>query len=243
MMTELRTIRDTVNPDEILLVADSMTGQDAVKVATHFNETLSIDGIVLTKMDGDTRGGAAISIKAVTGKPIKYIGTGEKLDALEKFYPDRLASRILGMGDVLSLIEKVQQNVDIEEAKKMEKKFLESAFTFDDFLSQLEQLKKMGPFSQLLDMVPGISGKIDPGDIDQNALNKIEAIICSMTREERRNPRIIDGSRRKRISKGSGTTVQDVNRLIKQFEEMRKMMKRMKKMKFGKMFPGMMPFR
>ena len=242
MMGELQRIRKAVSPHEILLVADSMTGQDAVNVASSFDELLAINGVVLTKMDGDTRGGAAISIKAVTGKPIKYLGTGEKLDALEIFHPDRLASRILGMGDVLTLIEKVQQNVDMEEAQKMEKKLLQDAFTFDDFLVQLQQIKKMGPFSQILDMIPGMSGKIKPDDVDPSALGKIEAIICSMTLKERRNPRIINGSRRKRISKGSGTTVQDVNRLIKQFEEMRKMIKRFKKMKMGKIMPGMTPF-
>ncbi|GAF16789.1 signal recognition particle, subunit Ffh SRP54 [Bacillus sp. JCM 19046] len=223
LMAELSEIKATVNPDEILLVVDSMTGQDAVNVAESFNEQLSITGAVLTKLDGDTRGGAAISIKAVTNTPIKFAGMGEKIDQLEPFYPDRMASRILGMGDVLSLIEKAQSNVDEEKAKELEKKLRTMDFTFDDFLEQLEQVKSMGPLEDLLGMMPGMNKKgMKDLKVDEKQLVRVEAIVKSMTPLEKRDPSVINGSRRKRIAKGSGTTIQDVNRLLKQFEDMKK---------------------
>ena len=228
LMGELASIRNEVHPHEILLVVDAMTGQDAVNVAQSFQEQVGIDGIVLTKMDGDTRGGAALSIKAVTGKPIKFIGTGEKMDALEPFFPDRLASRILGMGDVLTLIEKAQEAVDLDDAKRLEEKMRKEGLDLDDFLQQMQQMRKMGPLDQLLKMIPGMS---ELGDIqvDENDMKRIEAIIQSMTKEERRKPEIINGSRRKRIAMGSGTRVQDVNRLLRDFESTRKMMKQLTK--------------
>ena len=217
-----------VSITEILLVVDAMTGQDAVTVAQSFDRDLDITGVVLTKMDGDTRGGAALSIKAITGKPIKFTGIGEKIGDIEPFYPDRIASRILGMGDVLSLIEKAQEAVTEEEAKALEKKFRENSFTFDDYLSQIENLKKMGSIKDLLGMIPGLSGKIKNLDIDENQILVNKAIIQSMTKEERQNPDIIKASRRQRIAKGSGTSVQQVNQLLKQFEQSKEMMKQFK---------------
>ncbi len=243
MMQELEAIKKTVKPHEILFVADGMTGQDAVNAAKEFQERLDYDGVVLTKMDGDARGGAALSIRAVTGKPIKFIGTGETLDAVEPFYPDRMASRILGMGDIVSLVEKAQETLDVEKAQKLEQKLRRNEFTLEDFYDQLQQLKKMGPLEQLLGMIPGLSKQIRNVQVDEKALVRIEAIINSMTPEERRNPKIINGSRRKRIARGSGTRVQDVNQLLSQFEQMRKMIKRMKGKKFRGMFtPGNFPF-
>jgi signal recognition particle subunit SRP54 len=225
MMKEVEAIKTAVTPDEILFVVDAMTGQDAVNTAQAFNERLNFDGAVLTKMDGDARGGAAISLRATVGKPIKFISTGEKLDALEKFHPDRLASRILGMGDVVTLVEKAQQQFDREKAVKLEDKLRKSQFTLEDFLEQLLEVKKMGPLSQVLGMLPGMNRLPAGANIDDTALVRIEAIIRSMTHEERRKPAIINGSRRKRIASGSGTSVQDVNRLMKQYDQMQKMMK------------------
>ncbi len=245
LMQELKDIKSSVKPHEILLVVDAMTGQEAVNVAETFNNDLGLDGVVLTKLDGDARGGAALSIKAVTGCPIKFIGMGEKLEALEPFYPDRMASRILGMGDVLSLIEKAQTTFDLEEAKRMEKKLRKDEFTLDDFLSQMQQVKKLGSLDQILGMIPGmgdIKKKLGDQELDLNGkeMRQIEAIITSMTPQERADITIINGSRRKRIAKGSGTRVQDVNKLLKQFGEMRKMMKKMKKMQKGKKgLPGL----
>jgi signal recognition particle subunit SRP54 len=225
-MGELSNIKSSVNPTEILLVVDAMTGQDAVNVAKTFNELLDITGVVLTKMDGDTRGGAALSVKYITGKPIKFVGTGEKLDALELFYPDRMASRILGMGDILSLIEKAEAAYDEKNAKELEKKIRESTFTLDDFLMQMRQLKKMGNLDQLLGMIPGMNtGALKDKHIDEDQMKRTEAIILSMTMKERVNPDVINGSRRKRIALGSGTTVEDVNKLLRQFDQMKKMMK------------------
>ena len=226
LMQELKSIKEDVKPHEILLVVDAMTGQDAVNVAESFNNDLGLDGVILTKMDGDARGGAALSVKAVTGCPIKFVGAGEKLEALEPFYPDRMASRILGMGDVLTLIEKAQTAFDTEEAKKMEKAFRKNEFTLDDFLSQLNQVRKLGSFENILGMIPGMGGlkkKLGDVDIDMNGkeIKHIEAIIRAMTPEEKRNTKIINGSRRKRIAMGSGTKVQEVNKLLKQFEEMK----------------------
>jgi len=205
---------------------DSMTGQDAVNSAKAFNETMNFDGIVLTKLDGDARGGAALSIRSVVGKPIKFISNGEKTDSLEVFYPDRLASRILGKGDVISLVEKAQQSFDDLEAEKLEEKLRKNKFDFDDFLKQIKVIKKMGSLSSLLGMIPGLNAQIKNAQVDDNALVRVEAIINSMTRSERGNPKILNGSRRKRIARGSGTSIQDVNRLLKQFEEMKKMMSR-----------------
>jgi signal recognition particle subunit SRP54 len=234
LMDELKDIKSEVKPHEIMLVVDSMTGQDAVNVAETFNTELGIDGIILTKLDGDTRGGAALSVRAVTGKPIKYIGVGEKLTDLEPFYPDRLASRILGMGDVLSLIEKAQANFDEDKLKKLEKKIKSQEFNLEDFLDQLEQMKNMGPLNQILEMMPGVSNKsLKNLNVDEKELVHIEAIIQSMTAEERKNPSIIKGSRRKRIAKGSGTSVQAVNKLLKQFEQTKKMMKQLSGMEKG----------
>ncbi len=230
LMEELQNIKAAVKPHEILLVVDSMTGQDAVNVAESFNEKLGVDCIILTKLDGDTRGGSALSVKAVTGKPIKFAGMGEKLSDLEPFFPDRMASRILGMGDVLSLIEKAQEAFDEKKALELEKKMRTQQFTLDDFLDQMQQLKKMGPLSQILSMIPGFNANaLKDLDMDDNEkkMARIEAIIKSMTKQERNDPSIINGSRRKRIAAGSGTTVQEVNRLLKDFEEMKKMMKMM----------------
>ncbi len=226
LMDELKDIKKAVNPTEILLTVDSMTGQDAVNVATTFNEKLDISGVILTKLDGDTRGGAALSIKAVTNKPIKFCGTGEKMDDLEPFYPDRMASRILNMGDVLTLIERAQESINEEEAKKMEKKLRENSFTLDDYLVQFSQLKKMGNVSELLNMIPGASKlKLDQNSIDEKTMERNKSIILSMTKEERQNPDIIKGSRKKRIASGSGTTIQDVNILLKQFFQAKDMIK------------------
>ena len=234
LMAELTNIKDSVNPTEILLVVDAMTGQDAVNVAQSFNEQLNIDGVILTKMDGDARGGAALSVRAVTGKPIKFVGMGEKLSELEEFHPERMASRILGMGDVLSLIEKAQENLDEEKMRKMEKKFRKAEFDLEDFLDQLQQMKKMGSFRDILGMLPGINTKmLDQVNFDEREFVRMEAIVQSMTLKERRNPDILNASRRKRIAAGSGTQVQDINRLIKQFEESKKMMKQMAGMQKG----------
>ena len=228
LMGELKEVKDTVSPTEILLVVDSMTGQDAVTVAQSFNEQLDVTGVILTKLDGDTRGGAALSIRAVTGKPIKFCGTGEKVSDIEPFYPDRMASRILGMGDVLTLIEKAQEAVSEQQAKEMEKRFRENTFTLDDFLVQFNSIKKMGSISDLLGMVPGMSKlKISEKDIDEKRIDRFKAIICSMTKKERENPDIIKASRKKRISEGSGCSIQEVNQLLKQFEQMKQMMKSM----------------
>ena len=219
-MIELQNIKSVVKPHEILLVVDSMTGQDAVNVAQNFNDKLGIDGVILTKLDGDARGGAALSIRAVTNKPIKFTGLGEKFDDLEPFHPDRMASRILGMGDILSLVEKAQENFDAKKAKELEEKIRSQQFTFDDFLDQLQQIQQMGSISQILEMIPGMGGKqLKNLNIDDKELIYVEAIIQSMTREERQNPNIINGSRRKRIAAGSGTSVQQVNKLLKQFEQ------------------------
>ncbi|HTO93097.1 MAG TPA: signal recognition particle protein [Bacteroidota bacterium] len=225
MMKEVEAIRDAVRPHEILFVVDAMTGQDAVNTARAFNERLNFDGAVLTKMDGDARGGAALSLRATVGKPIKFIATGEKLDALEKFHPDRMASRILGMGDVLTLVEKAQQQLDGEKAARLEEKLRKSQFTLEDFLDQLREVRKMGPLSQVLGMIPGMNRLPAGAEVDESALVRIEAIICSMTLKERQTPAIINGSRRKRIAAGSGTSVQDVNRLMKQYEQMQKMVR------------------
>jgi len=227
MMEELGRIKSRVNPTEILLVVDAMTGQDAVNVASMFNERLGIDGIIMTKLDGDARGGAALSVRAVTGKPIKFVTTGEKLDAVEQFHPERMASRILGMGDVLTIIEKAQDAFDAEQAMKMEEKLRKQEFTLEDFLSQLQDVRKMGPIDQLLGMIPGLgkSKALKGVAIDEKDLARVEAIVRSMTPAERHNPGIIDGSRKRRIAAGSGVRVQDVNALLKQFEQTRKMLK------------------
>ncbi len=236
LMDELVNIKNEVRPQEILLVIDAMTGQDAVNVAETFNDRLGVDGVIITKMDGDTRGGAALSVRAVTGKPIKYVGMGEKMEDLEPFYPDRMASRILGMGDVLSLIEKAQSAYDEEQAKELEKKMRTLDFNLEDFLNQLQQIKKMGPLKDLMKMLPGVGGKVNIDDlnIDDNATKHIEAIIQSMTKKERQNPDILNGPRKRRIAKGSGTSIQEINKLLKQFEEMKKMMKMMNGMAKGK---------
>ncbi|MBM5677554.1 signal recognition particle protein [Listeria seeligeri] len=229
LMDELKQVKEIANPTEILLVVDSMTGQDAVNVAESFNEQLEITGVVLTKLDGDTRGGAALSIRSVTGKPIKFVATGEKMEAIETFHPDRMASRILGMGDVLSLIEKAQTDVDTEKMKAMEQKMKDNSMTLDDFLDQLQQVKQMGPLDELLKIMPG-AGKmkgLDNMQVDDKQLGHIEAIIKSMTKNEKDNPDIINASRRKRIARGSGRPIQEINRLLKQFTEMKKMMKQM----------------
>ena len=237
LMDELKNIKKEVKPAEILLVVDAMTGQDAVTVAQSFNNDLDISGVILTKLDGDTRGGAALSIKAITGKPIKFTGVGEKIGDIEPFYPDRIASRILGMGDVLSLIEKAQEAVTEEEARELEKKFRENSFTFDDYLVQLESVKKMGNIKDLLGMIPGIGGKIKNIDIDERQMLVNKAIIQSMTPKERRNPEIIKASRRQRIANGSGTSIQQVNQLLKSFEQSKEMMKQLKSGKLkNKMF-------
>ena len=241
LMDELRNIKRETNPSEILLVVDSMTGQDAVNVAQSFNEALDITGVILTKLDGDTRGGAALSVRAVTGKPIKFSGTGEKLSEIEPFHPDRMASRILGMGDVLTLIDKASEAFDQDDAEKLAKKARTADLTLDDFLDQMQSMKKMGGIKSMLEMLPGMSGK--DIDVDENAMKKPEAIIRSMTPKERRNPGVLNASRRKRIAAGSGTTVQDVNQLIRQFDQAKQMMKQVTQMKGkGRMrmrFPGM----
>jgi signal recognition particle subunit SRP54 len=227
LMDELKNIRSAVEPDEILLVVDAMTGQDAVNVAESFHQQLELTGVILTKLDGDTRGGAALSVKAVTGCPIKFAATGEKMDALEPFYPDRMASRILGMGDVLSLIEKAQAGIDLDKAKEMERKMRNAEFTFEDFLEQMEQVKKMGPLDQILDMLPGANKMKGMKDlkVDDKQMARIEAIVKSMTKAEKQKPELLNANRRKRIALGSGNSIQEVNRFIKQFDDMRKMMK------------------
>ncbi len=237
LMNELQEVKKASAPNEILFVADAMTGQEALNVASEFHTRVTLTGGVLTKMDGDARGGAAMSLKAALGIPIKFIGTGEKLSDLEEFHPDRVASRILGMGDIVSLVEKAQEAVDFEAARKLEKKLLKESFTFEDFLSQLHQLKKMGPLKNLLDMIPGLNKQLKGVEVDDSGLGRIEAIINSMTRKERLMPSLIDGSRRKRIADGSGTSVQEVNQLLKQFHGMQKMIKNVSRMGMPKGFP------
>ena len=239
LMKELKDIKAEVQPNEILLVVDSMTGQDAVNTAKEFNERLDFNGVVLTKLDGDTRGGAALSIRSVVNKPIKFVGTGEKLEAIDQFHPARMADRILGMGDIVSLVERAQEQYDEEEAKRLQKKIAKNQFDFNDFLSQIAQIKKMGNLKDLASMIPGVGKAIKDIDIDDNAFKSIEAIIYSMTPAERSNPEILNGSRRTRIAKGSGTTIQEVNRLLKQFDQTRKMMKMVTSSKMGKMMPKM----
>ncbi len=247
MMREIENIKKAVNPHETLFVVDAMTGQDAVNTAKVFNERLNFDGVVMTKLDGDARGGAALSVKAVVNKPIKFIGTGEKISDLDVFHPDRMADRILGMGDIVSFVERAQEQYDAKEAAKLRKKIAKDQFGFDDFLKQIRQIKKMGNLKDLMGMIPGMGKAIKDVDIDDDAFKSIEAIILSMTPEERRQPKIINGSRKKRIARGSGTSIQEVNQLLKQFEQMRKMMKMMQKgggknlmrMFGGKGFPGM----
>jgi signal recognition particle subunit SRP54 len=227
MMTEIANIRDAIQPQETLFVVDAMTGQDAVNTAKAFNDVLNFDGVILTKLDGDTRGGAAISIKSVVNKPIKFIGTGEKMEAIDVFYPSRMADRILGMGDVVSLVERAQEQFDEDEARKLQKKIAKNQFGFDDFLKQIQQIKKMGNMKDLMGMIPGAGKMMKDIDIDDDAFKGIEAIIHSMTLQERTNPSVINASRKKRIGKGSGTSVQEVNQLLKQFDQMSKMMKMM----------------
>lgn len=240
MMNEIAAIKKALNPDEILFVVDSMTGQDAVNTAKEFNERLDFNGVVLTKLDGDTRGGAALSIRSVVDKPIKFVGTGEKMDALDIFHPERMADRILGMGDIVSLVERAQEQYDEEEAKRLQKKIAKNQFDFNDFISQIQQIKKMGNLKELASMIPGVGKALKDIDIDDNAFKGIEAIIYSMTPAERSNPAILNGSRRARIAKGSGTSIQEVNKLIKQFDETRKMMKMMTAMRPGsKKLPSM----
>lgn len=235
LMNELSSIKSTVEPTEIILVVDAMTGQDAVNVATSFNEKLDITGVLLSKLDGDTRGGAALSVRYVTGKPIKFIGTGEKLDAIEPFYPDRMASRILGMGDVLTLIEKAQQNFDDQKAAELEKKLRENTFTLDDYLEQFRQVKGMGSLDEIVGMLPGIKpGALKDAKIDDKVIAHTEAIILSMTKDERAHPNIINGSRRKRIATGSGTSVEEVNRLLRQYDQVSKMIKQLSGQMVGK---------
>ena len=242
LMNELKNVKANVKPHEILLVVDSMTGQDAVNVAKSFNEALGIDGIVLTKLDGDTRGGAALSVKKITGRPIKFAATGEKLSDIEVFYPDRMASRILGMGDVLSIIEKAEEAFDLEEAEKLEKQMKKKKdLDLDDYLSQLKQIKKMGSFSSILKMIPGFN-QLKDVKVDDKEFTRIEAIISSMTKEERKNPKLLNGNRRVRIAKGSGTSVQEINKFMKSFEMTQKMMRQMKDSKnVRKMMKGMNP--
>lgn len=241
LMDELKRVKDSVSPKEVLLVADAMTGQDAVNMAKSFNEKIGIDGIVLTKMDGDARGGAALSIRNITGKPIKFIGAGEKIDMLEPFYPDRIASRILGMGDVLTLVEQAQKSFDMKEAEKLQKSILEESFTFEDLRDQLKKIRSMGSIESLLSMIPGMNKAVKDIKVEEKEFVKIEAIINSMTPAERKNHNILNGSRKKRIAMGSGTTSADVNRLIKQYLDMKKMMK-MFKGKKGFRLPKGMPF-
>ncbi len=241
MMQEIAAIKDAVDPDQILFVVDAMTGQDAVNTAKEFNDRLDFDGVVLTKLDGDTRGGAALSIRTVVSKPIMFVGTGEKLEALDVFHPSRMADRILGMGDIVSLVEKAQEQFDEEEARKLSKKLARNQFDFNDFLDQIAQIKKMGNIKDLMGMIPGVGKQIKDLDIDDNAFKSVEAIIYSMTPYERSHPEAINGSRRQRIAKGSGTNIQEVNRLLKQFEQTRKMMKNVANMPMGKM--GMPKFR
>ena len=239
MMNEIAAIKNAINPDETLFVVDAMTGQDAVNTAKEFNDRLDFDGVVLTKLDGDTRGGAALSIRTVVNKPIKFVGTGEKMEAIDPFHPSRMADRILGMGDIVSLVEKAQEQYDEEEAKRLQKKIAKNQFDFNDFMSQIQQIKKMGNLKDLASMIPGVGKAIKDIEIDDNAFKGIEAIIQSMTPQERTNPEILNGSRRQRIAKGSGTNIQDVNRLIKQFDQTRKMMKMVTGSKMGKMMANM----
>lgn len=239
MMTEISNIKNAINPQEILFVVDSMTGQDAVNTAKEFNDRLNFDGVVLTKLDGDTRGGAALSIRSVVDKPIKFVGTGEKLEAIDIFYPERMADRILGMGDIVSLVERAQEQYDEEEARKLQKKISKNQFDFEDFLAQIQQIKKMGNLKDLASMIPGMGKALKNVDIDDDAFKGIEAIIRSMTPEERANPIILNGSRRKRIATGSGTSIQEVNKLMKQFDETKKMMKMVTNKKGNRMMPGM----
>ena len=235
MMNEIATLKDALNPDETLFVVDSMTGQDAVNTAKEFNDRLDFDGVVLTKLDGDTRGGAALSIRTVVTKPIKFVGTGEKMEAIDVFHPDRMADRILGMGDIVSLVERAQQQFDEKQARELEKKIRKNKFDFNDFMNQIQQIKKMGNIKDLAAMIPGVGKAIKDVDIDDNAFKSIEAIINSMTPKERTNPEILNQSRRMRIAKGSGTNIQEVNRLLKQFDQMRKMMKMVSGMNNSKM--------
>ena len=237
MMQEITAIKKAINPDEILFVVDSMTGQDAVNTAKEFNDRLDFDGVVLTKLDGDTRGGAALSIRTVVDKPIKFVGTGEKMDALDVFHPERMADRILGMGDIVSLVERAQEQYDEEEAKRIQKRLAKNQFDFNDFMGQIQQIKKMGNLKELASMIPGVSKMMKNIDVDENAFKGIEAIIQSMTPGERSNPAILNGSRRQRIAKGSGTTVQEVNKLIKQFDDTRKMMRMITTSKGNKRMP------
>ncbi|MFH2054930.1 MAG: signal recognition particle protein [bacterium] len=239
LMTELSDIKKLVSPDEIILVADAMTGQDAVNVATEFDKQLDLTGVALTKLDGDARGGAALSIRMVTGKPLKLVSVGEKLSDLEIFHPDRIASRILGMGDIVSLVERAQESIDLDEAAKLEEKLRKQAFTLEDFYKQLQQIKKMGPLESVMKMIPGVSKAMKGVDVDESGMAKVESIILSMTPDERRRPDIIDGSRRSRIARGSGNTVQDVNRLLKQFSQMKKMIKQLQSGKLKGLAPGM----
>lgn len=239
MMNEVANIKSAVHPAEILFVVDSMTGQDAVNTAKTFHDKLDYDGIVLTKLDGDTKGGAALSIKAVVNVPIKFISIGEKLDAIDSFYPERMASRILGMGDIVTFVEKAQQEFDVSETAKLEEKLRKNAFDFDDFLTQIRQVKKMGSLSNVLAMIPGVGNAIKDKEIDNKIFLKLEAIILSMTKEERANPNVINGMRRRRIANGSGTSIQDVNKLIKQFDEMRKMMRGFNKNKMRSIMKNM----
>ena len=240
MMNEIAAIKKAIEPEETLFVVDSMTGQDAVNTAKEFNDRLNFDGVILTKLDGDTRGGAALSIRTVVNKPIKFVGTGEKLEALDVFHPERMADRILGMGDIVSLVEKAQEQFDAEEAMKLQKKIAKNQFNFNDFLSQIQQIKKMGNIKDLASMIPGVGKALKDVDIDDDAFKGVEAIIHSMTPAERENPELLNGSRRKRIAMGSGTTIQDVNRLLKQFDESKKMMRMLSK--GGKMM-GKAPMR
>ncbi len=245
LMQEIAAIKEATQPDETLFVVDAMTGQDAVNTAKEFNERLDFDGVVLTKLDGDTRGGAALSIRTVVDKPIKFVGTGEKMEALDVSHPERMADRILGMGDIVSLVERAQEQYDEEEARKLQRKIQKNQFDFNDFYAQIQQIKKMGNIKDLASMIPGVGKALKDVEIDDNAFKSIEAIILSMTPKERQHPEILNASRRTRIAKGSGTTVQDVNRLIKQFDQTRKMMKMMTGSKMGKMmgrFPGMPKF-
>ena len=243
LMKELEQIKSAVKPEEVILVADAMTGQDAVNIAVTFENKVGLDGVFLTKMDGDARGGAALSIKAACGKPIKFIGIGEKLNQIELFHPDRMASRILGMGDVVSLVEKAQEAITLEEQEKLETRLKKERFTLNDFYQQLQQLKRMGPLDSVLGMIPGLGGKALKGiQVDDKALVKVEAMVNSMTPNERENPEIIDGSRRRRIAQGSGTTIQDLNRLLKQFGMMQKMLKNINKMSLKKIPNGLFPF-
>jgi signal recognition particle subunit SRP54 len=239
MMQEIAAIKKAIEPSETLFVVDAMTGQDAVNTAKEFNDRLNFDGVVLTKFDGDTRGGAALSIRTVVTKPIKFVGTGEKMDALDVFHPGRMADRILGMGDIVSLVERAQEQYDEEEARRLQKKIAKNQFDFNDFISQIQQIKKMGNLKDLASMIPGVGKAIKDVDIDDNAFKNIEAIIYSMTPKERSNPEILNGSRRMRIAKGSGTNIQEVNKLIKQFDETRKMMRMLTNNKpGGKRFPS-----